>query len=84
MQNKFEAREKQKIGCGTDGCKTNLFFGFFFDGTRNNYILAEKEKTHSNVVRLYDCYPGLSVPGVLPVTTDWKTNELEYKHFFKA
>ncbi|ATD61134.1 hypothetical protein CNX70_13890 [Janthinobacterium svalbardensis] len=79
-----EKREKPKIGCGPDGCKTNLFFGFFFDGTRNNYILAEREKTHSNVARLYDCYPGLSVPGVLPVTSDWENDKSNYTHFFKA
>lgn len=84
IRDNFDARENPKIGCGADGCKTNLFFGFFFDGTRNNYILAEKEKTHSNVARLYDCYPGLSVPGVLPATTDWKINALDYKNFFKA
>lgn len=77
-------RENPKIGCGGDGCKTNLFFGFFFDGTRNNYVLAEKEKTHSNVARLYDCYPGMSVPVVLPATTDWGHEKSSYKHFFKA
>ena len=44
-----------------ESCTTNLFFGFFFDGTKNNYVLAEEAKTLSNVARLYDCYPGLSV-----------------------
>lgn len=67
----------------TDVTQT-CFFWFLFEGARNNYIIAEKEKPHSNVARLYDCYPGLSVPGVLPVTIDWKTNEFEYKHFIKA
>ncbi|ATD61132.1 hypothetical protein CNX70_13880 [Janthinobacterium svalbardensis] len=46
----FEVREKQKIGCGSNGCKTNLFFGFFFDGTRNDYIIAEKEISAKGVV----------------------------------
>ena len=78
------SRENPKIGCGSDGCKTNLLFGFFFDGTRNNYVLSEKEKTPSNVGRLYDCYPGMSVPGVLPATTDWGHEKSSYKHFFKA
>ena len=66
------------------GCHTNLFFGFFFDGTKNNYVLAEKNKTHSNIARLYDCYPGLSVPGVLPKKTDWEYNPSRYTHFFRT
>ncbi|WP_157751013.1 hypothetical protein [Janthinobacterium svalbardensis] len=47
---KFEVREKPQIGCGPNGCKTNLFFGFFFDGTRNDYIIAEKEISAKGVV----------------------------------
>jgi hypothetical protein len=67
-----------------DDCKTNLFFGLFFDGTKNNYVLAQQSKTQSNIARLYDSYPGLSVPGVLPKETDWKTNTEKYSHFFKV
>lgn len=61
-----------------------MFFGFFFDGTKNNYVKAEAGKNHSNVARLYDCYPGLSVPGVLPKSTDWQHNPSRYTHFFKV
>ncbi|MGV8866491.1 MAG: hypothetical protein ACOH2S_06185 [Janthinobacterium svalbardensis] len=50
IQNKFEAREKPQIGCGPNGCKTNLFFGFLFEGTRNDYIIAEKEISTKGVV----------------------------------
>lgn len=79
----FEEREQPPIGVPGASCTTNLFFGFFFDGTRNNYTEAEKDKVHSNVARLYDCYPGLSVPRVLPATTDWPKKP-EYDHFFKV
>lgn len=77
-------REDPPIGIPGESCKTNLFFGFFFDGTKNNYRLAETSKSHSNVARLYDCYPGLSVPGVLPASTDWQYNPSRYTHFFKV
>jgi Uncharacterized alpha/beta hydrolase domain (DUF2235) len=61
-----------------------LFFGFFFDGTRNNYIQDEGGKSQSNVARLYDCYPGLSVPGVLPDSAEWQYQREDYSHFFKV
>jgi hypothetical protein len=80
----FDVREHPITGTPSESCKTNLFFGFFFDGTKNNYKLAEAEKNHSNVARLYDCYPGLSVPGVLPKATDWQNNPERYSHFFKV
>jgi hypothetical protein len=80
----FEEREQPKIGEPGESYNTNLFFGFFFDGTKNNYVKAEAGKNYSNVVRLYDCYPGLSVPGVLPASTDWTRNTANYSHFFKA
>jgi hypothetical protein len=79
-----EAEEQPKLCVPGESCKTNLFFGFFFDGTKNNYELSDKAKTHSNVARLYDCYPGLSVPGVLPKETDWTYNPARYTHFFKV
>jgi len=84
IRKKEAQREGPPVGIPGESCKTNLFFGFFFDGTKNNYILAEKSKSHSNVARLYDCYPGLSVPGVLPVSTDWQYNPSRYSHFFKV
>jgi hypothetical protein len=82
--NMFEKREQPITGVPSESCKTNLFFGFFFDGTKNNYIQAEAGKNHSNVARLYDCYPGFSVPGVLPPATDWSHNPSRYSHFFKV
>jgi hypothetical protein len=80
----LELREQPPIGVPGKSCITNLFFGFFFDGTKNNYVLAEQGKCHSNVARLYDCYPGLSVPGVLPASTDWKYQPQNFTHFFKT
>lgn len=81
---KFEARERPPICKPGSGCNTNLFFGFFFDGTKNNYEQAEIGKNHSNVARLYDCFPGLSVAGVLKPDFDWKTDVGNYAHFFKT
>lgn len=80
----FEKREHPPLGEPGKSCSTNLFFGFFFDGTKNNYELAEAGKNHSNVARLYDCYPGMSVPKVLPESTDWPQNlQSKYNNFFK-
>lgn len=79
-----ETRELPILGVPGESCKTNLFFGFFFDGTKNNYVQAEKGLNHSNVARLYDCYPGLSVPGVLPARTDWQYKPSSFTHFFKT
>jgi hypothetical protein len=84
IQDVLEKREQPKFGAPGESCKTNLFFGFFFDGTRNNYIQDGAGKSHSNVARLYDCYPGLSVPGVLPPATDWQYQPERYTHFFKV
>ena len=82
----FAAREQPKLGIPGKSCETELFFGFFFDGTRNNYEQADKNGTrnHSNVARLYDCFPGLSVPGVLPKDTDWTHKPERYTHFFRT
>ena len=84
IRKKFESREQLVTNVPGKSCETNLFFGFFFDGTKNNYIQAETARNHSNVARLYDCYPGLSVPGVLPKATDWQYNPARYSHFFKV
>lgn len=81
---KLEQREIVPKGEPSVSCNTNLFFGFFFDGTRNNYMKAEPVKTHSNVARLYDCFPGQSVEGVLPDETKWKNNPDQYSHFFRV
>lgn len=82
----LERHEQTKLGAPGKSCETELFFGFFFDGTRNNYEQADKKGTrnHSNVARLYDCFPGLSVPGVLPKTTDWTYKPERYTHFFRT
>ena len=83
IRKKFESREVQAKG---GSCKTNLFFGFFFDGTKNNYVQAEAGKNHSNVARLYDCYPGKGVKGVLPDQLDKEIVAPggDFKHFFKV
>ncbi|WP_038493375.1 DUF2235 domain-containing protein [Janthinobacterium agaricidamnosum] len=80
----FEKREESGPKNSSTSCTTNLFFGFFFDGTKNNYVGAESSKTHSNIVRLYDCFPGMSVPGVLPKEMDWQYKPSNYNHFFKV
>jgi len=36
----LEKRKLPPLGEPESSCNTNLFFGFFFDGTRNNYIKA--------------------------------------------
>lgn len=57
----FQEQRKacQKMGekAGTD-CSIELFFGFFFDGTRNNMYVSEKKEDHSqtNVARLYTVF----------------------------
>lgn len=80
----FANREQPDFSKPTESCKTNLFFGFFFDGTKNNYMDAEKGRNHSNVARLYDCFPGQSVPGILPREMDWKYQPEQFKNFFKV
>jgi hypothetical protein len=84
IEKKWSVREQPKLGAPGESCKTNLFFGFFFDGTKNNYVQADAGKNHSNVARLYDVYPGLSVPKVLPQDTDWAYNAARYSNFFKV
>jgi hypothetical protein len=54
VHSSFE-RGPRELPIKGDGCKTKLFFGFFFDGTKNNYVQAEAGKSHSNIARLYDC-----------------------------
>lgn len=80
----FQRRERPPVGVPRESCTANLFFGFFFDGTKNNYVEAESTRNHSNVARLYDCYPGESVPDVLPRDYDWQHQPQRYRHFFKV
>lgn len=79
-----ESREKSDAKCPAQSCKTNLFFGFFFDGTKNNDVNGQAAGNQSNIARLYDCYPGKSVETVLPKDTDWTYNAGEYVNFFRA
>ncbi|MBE2167854.1 MULTISPECIES: hypothetical protein [unclassified Cobetia] len=70
---RIKTYENRHISNPLQSCHTNLFIGSFFDGTGNNYEadLAKGDKSQSNVARLYSVYPGLSVPGVLPLETEW-------------
>ena len=63
-------------------CENNLFLGFFFDGTRNNYALSEEsgQFTHSNVARLYAWVRSGDPKTRLTRLTqqaDWPTSALE-------
>lgn len=82
---RLEKRESPPIGNPAASCNTNLFFGFFFDGTRNNYDQCKQNEGYSNVARLYTAYPGLGVPGV-PAQADeaeWPDKD-QYPHFFRV
>jgi len=82
---RYEKRENPIVREPRDSCNTNLFFGFFFDGTKNNYQLAEKTKEQSNISRLYDTFPGQSVEGVLPAATDWTLEkDSRFSSFFRV
>ncbi|WP_431792952.1 DUF2235 domain-containing protein [Xanthomonas oryzae pv. oryzae] len=39
-----------------DSCCIDLRWGFFFDGTNNNFQRDQPKKAHSNVARLYDIF----------------------------
>jgi hypothetical protein len=82
----FEDRESAPIGQPGAACKPNLFFGFFHDGTRNNYgeSIKNKNHTHSNIARLYSCYPGYSVPGVIVDEPEWKYRMDQFKNYFRV
>ena len=85
---KWESRELPPPKNPALSCNYNLFFGFFFDGTGNNYDQCMKDPTmkegFSNVARLYDAYPGRSVPGILDASTDWQHESSSYQHFFRV
>lgn len=76
----WEKRELPPPANPGTSCDFNLFFGFFFDGTRNNYNLCQQNEGYSNVARLYDCYPGQVVKGVIGGDKSWQ----EYPHFYKV
>jgi hypothetical protein len=81
---KWGPREKAPCKDPARSCDTNLFFGFFFDGTKNNYRNAMTGRDFSNVAHLYNCFPGQSVQDVLDKSTDWKHESAQYDNFFKV
>jgi len=80
----YANRELPPICKPSATCDANLFFGFFFDGTRNNYNLSQSDEGFTNVARLYDCYPGLGVDGVIANEPKWENVKNDYPHFFKV
>jgi hypothetical protein len=77
----YEYRQLPPPASPATSCDFNLFFGFFFDGTRNNYNQCTENEAYSNVARLYDCYPGQGVPEVIKHDPPWNN---DYRHFFKV
>jgi len=79
-------RESTPIGQPAESCKRNLFFGFFIDGTRNNFktSLETVNFTQTNVARLYSAFPGQSVPGVLPAQTEWTHEPRQFSNYFRV
>lgn len=84
INRKWGPREMAPCKDQARSCDTNLFFGFFFDGTKNNYRNATVGKDFSNVAHLYNCFPGQCVKGVLDTNTDWTHDSAKYEHFFKV
>jgi hypothetical protein len=87
IKDNFLPREQAPIGKPGKSCENNLFLGFFFDGTRNNYALSEEAKgrnTHSNVARLFDAYPGkpFAPLRVLGKGVAWD-DEAQYPNYFR-
>jgi hypothetical protein len=79
----FEKREQTQSNNMRRACDANLFFGFFFDGTCNNYELAAKTGDQSNVARMYDIFPGRGVPKVLD-SVIWKHRPERYNNFYRV
>lgn len=84
--NGYLNRESAPIGNPSESCKPNLFFGFFHDGTRNNFgkAIEKGNHTHSNIARLYSCYPGRSVPNVIPREPLWEHAPDQFKNYFRV
>ncbi len=79
----YDYREHPPIADPHHGCDTNLFLGFFMDGTRNNYGVSEEagDHSHSNVARLFDAYQGQAIAplAVMPHLKDqWPGVEDKY------
>lgn len=71
-------------------CETNLFFGFFHDGTRKNLYrsLQAGDHSESNIGRLYLAYPGRGAAGIAAdKEVEWKSKSNEfndYKNYFRT
>ena len=48
-------------------CDQDIYVGIFFDGTNNNKFRDEPGKSHSNVARLYEAFPGTNAAQKPPV-----------------
>ena len=48
-------------------CDQDIYLGIFFDGTNNNKFRDEPGKSHSNVARLYEAFPGTNAAQKPPV-----------------
>ncbi|MEJ5220429.1 MAG: DUF2235 domain-containing protein [Tepidiforma sp.] len=83
---RLELREHPPVGDFRESCTENLFLGFFFDGTRNNYAVSEetKDESYSNVARLFDAYPGQTIAPreLLRFDIRWP-DEARYPNFFR-
>ena len=87
LRNTFDPRERPIICSPGESCKSNLFLGFFFDGTRNNYAVSEQagDFTHSNVARLFDAYPGQTIAPAVMLTPQVKwPDEARYPNYFRV
>ena len=87
IKNQFSPRELPIIGKPGESCKSNLFLGFFFDGTRNNYAVSEQAGnfTHSNIARLFDAYPGQTIAPAVMLTPQVKwPDEARYPNYFRV
>ncbi|MFT3858322.1 MAG: DUF2235 domain-containing protein [Aquabacterium sp.] len=82
----YVLRETIPIGKPGQSCQNNLFLGFFFDGTRNNYATSFRENTntYSNVARLFDAFPGRMIAprAVTSVATPWPA-ESQYPNYLR-
>ena len=82
----LQKREAIPIGKPGLSCQNNLFLGFFFDGTRNNYATSFKKKdnTFSNVARLFDAFPGqIIAPKDVKASAEPWPNESSYPNYMR-
>lgn len=83
---KYQRREEIPIGKPGLSCQNNLFLGFFFDGTRNNYASSFKRKDNSfsNVARLFDAFPGqIIAPKDVKASAEPWPNESNYANYIR-